>query len=163
MNNPTNHKAYIALGITSFFWGSTWVVSKIGTQYISGLQIAYIRQFIAGIIFIIYFLMKGEKLPTLYQFKWITLLAIIMFLLANGLSTWGVKFVPSGLAALIGALYPLFAVTIEAAITRKALRPLTVTGLIAGILGIAVVFYENAFHAAPQVMCLVFYWALLQP
>lgn len=150
MNSPSKHKAYLALAITSFFWGSTWVVSKIGTQYISGLQIAYIRQFIAGSIFIIYFLIKGERLPTLYQFKWITLLAVIMFLLANGLSTWGVRFVPSGLAALIGALYPLFAVTIEALITRKALKSLTIIGLVAGILGIAVVFYENAFHAAPD-------------
>ncbi len=140
------HKAYTALAITSFFWGSTWVVSKIGTQYISGLQIAYIRQFIAGILFVGFFLIKGEKLPTLQQFKWITLLAFIMFLLANGLSTWGVKFVPSGLASLIGALYPLFAVLIESVAFKKKIKPLTVIGLATGVVGIAVVFYENAFH-----------------
>lgn len=140
------HKAYTALAITSFFWGSTWVVSKIGTQYISGLQIAYIRQFIAGILFVGFFLIKGEKLPTLEQFKWIILLAFIMFLLANGLSTWGVKFVPSGLASLIGALYPLFAVLIETMFFKKRLKPLTIIGLATGVAGIAVVFYENAFH-----------------
>lgn len=115
-----------------------------------GLQLAYIRQFIAGSIFLGFYFIKGEKLPTLKQFKWLIVLALLMFVFANGLSTWSVKFIPSGLAALIGALYPLCVVLIEIIFFKnRNTSLLTFIGLILGILGVAVVFYENAFQQHP--------------
>lgn len=143
-------KAYLALAGTSIIWGTTWVASRVGVQHMPGLQLSYLRQFISGAILLIFFLIKGEKLPTWQQFKWLALLSVFMFVLANGLSSWCVKYISSGLASLISALYPLCVVIIEMIFYKKRNNsPLTIIGLIIGIIGVAVVFYENAFHEQP--------------
>ncbi|MEP7319345.1 MAG: EamA family transporter [Panacibacter sp.] len=151
MNAGTRQKAYFALTATSFIWGTTWVASRIGVQYMPSLQLSYIRQFISGVLLLTFFFIKGEKLPTWPQFRWLFILSIFMFVMANGLSTWSVQFISSGLASLISALYPLCVVLIEMILFRKNNNtPLTFVGLLAGIAGVAVVFYENAFHEQPE-------------
>lgn len=138
---------YIALLATCLIWGTTWVVSKIGVLEIPALQMAYIRQFIAGICFVSFFLFyKKFPLPTAKQFQWLTVMAILMFVFANGLSTWSLKWITSGLSALIGALYPLSVVIIERVFFKsKKLTRLTYIGLFLGFSGVLIVFYENAF------------------
>ena len=42
-------RAYIALAIVSFFWGTTYIASRIGAQHMPGLFMAGIRQFSSGI------------------------------------------------------------------------------------------------------------------
>jgi drug/metabolite transporter (DMT)-like permease len=139
---------YLALAATCFFWGTTWVVSKIGVMEIPALQMAYIRQFIAGICFVAFFMFyKKFSLPTAKQFRWLLVMSVLMFVFANGLSTWSLKWIPSGLSALIGALYPLSVVIIERLFFRsKALTRLTYIGLFLGFTGVIIVFYENAFN-----------------
>ena len=134
--------------ITSVVWGTTWIASKLGVNEIPALQMAYIRQFIAGILFVSFFLFyRKTPLPSLKQFRWLFIMAIIMFVSANGLSTWSIKFIPAGLSSLIGALYPLSVVIIEKVFFKsKRLTGLTFLGLFLGIAGIAIVFHENAFH-----------------
>ena len=140
-------KAYLALAITSIVWGTTWVGSKICVRYTPAFEIAAIRQFSGGIIYMLFFLIKGEKLPTLKQLGWLTIMSILMFVSSNGLATVGLKYIPSGLGALIAALYPLFVVLIEMIFFKnKQIKPSTFIGLFLGIAGIAVVFYDNAFH-----------------
>lgn len=148
-NNPDNKsKGYIALAATCIVWGTTWVASKIGVMEMPALQMAYIRQFIAGICFVGFFMFyKKLPLPTFKQFQWITVMAILMFVFANGLSTCSLKFIPSGLSALIGALYPLSVVIIERLFFKsKKLTILTYIGLFLGLTGVGIVFYENAFN-----------------
>lgn len=131
-------------------WGTTWVVSKIGVNEMPALQMASVRQLIGGTIFISFFLFYRKfPLPTRKQFRWLFIMSIIMFVSANGLSTWSIQFIPAGLSSLIGALYPLSVVIIEKVFFKsRKLTALTFTGLFLGIAGIAVVFYENAFHKA---------------
>lgn len=142
-------KGYLALFITSVVWGTTWVASKMGVNEIPPLQMAYIRQLIAGICFVVFFIFyKKFSIPTLKQFRWIFVMAILMFVFANGLSTWSLKFIPTGLSALIGALYPLSVVIIERVFYKsKRMTILTFIGLFMGISGVGIVFYENAFNS----------------
>lgn len=140
--------------ITCIVWGTTWVASKIGVQDIPALQMAYIRQFIAGVVFVGYFLLfRKFSLPTVAQFKWLLVMAILMFVFANGLSTWSLNWIPSGLSALIGALYPLSVVIIERLFFKtQQLTKLTYIGLLLGFTGLVVVFYENAFNGIDMSM-----------
>ncbi len=74
-----------------------------------------------------------------------------MFVINNGFSTWSVKYIPSGLAALIGSLYPLSVVMIEMLFLKKRKYKLvTFAGLFLGITGIAIVFYENTSRQNPD-------------
>lgn len=113
---------------------------------------AAIRQFLGGSCFLLFFIgVKKLSLPTLKQFGFIVLLALLMFVGANGLSTWSLNYIPTGLSALIGALYPLSVVLIEAIFYKKNnATGLTYLGMFLGIIGVGVVFYENAFHTQPK-------------
>ena len=141
-------KGYLALLITSFFWGTTWVASKIGISEIPALQMAAIRQLIAGSIFVLFFVVfKKLPFPNFKQFLWLLVMALLMFVFANGLSTWSLKYIPTGLSALIGALYPLSVVIIERIFFKsKKITPLTLLGFFLGLTGIFIVFYQNAFQ-----------------
>ncbi len=150
MQQSFKAKGYFALFITSFFWGTTWVASKMGVRELPALQLASIRQFIAGALFLSFFIFfKKLPLPTIKQFVWLFIMSIIMFVLANGLSTWAIQYIPAGLGALIGATYPLCVVIIERVFFKsKRLNTITFMGLFLGIAGIVFVFYENAFKSA---------------
>ncbi len=74
------------------------------------------------------------------------LLGILMFVFANGLSTWSLSYIPVGLSSLIGALYPLCVVLIETLVfKKKSATLLTFTGMLVGIFGVGIVFSESAF------------------
>ncbi len=141
-------KGYIALAITCIVWGTTWVASKVGVTEIPALQMASIRQLLGGLSFVIFFMLyKKMPLPTLKQFRWILVMAVLMFVFANGLSTWSLKYIPTGLSALIGALYPLSVVIIERLFFKvKNMNVLTFIGLFLGLTGVGIVFYESAFN-----------------
>lgn len=139
----------MALVITSIVWGSTWVVAKIAVKEIPALQLSAIRQCIGGSLLVGFFLLiKRKPLPSLLQFRWLSIMAVIMFVSANGLSTWSIKYIPAGLGALLGALYPLSVFLIEKFLFKtNRLTPLTLIGLLLGIGGIGLVFYESGFGA----------------
>lgn len=144
----TRQKAYLALTATSIVWGTTWVASKIGVQKTPALEVASIRQFTGGSLYVLFFLLvKKLPLPTPKQFAWLAMMGVLMFVSANGFATMALKYISSGLGALIAALYPLFVVIIEKLFFKnKSISIVTISGILLGIGGIALVFYDDAFH-----------------
>jgi len=132
----------LALCWVSFFWGTTWIASKEGVKYMPALQLAAIRQFLGATLYLSYFLFKKTPWPKGKQWKTIIILSILNFVLSNGLSTWGVKYISSGLGAIIGALVPLWVVIISFFRGEKLVK-LAIVGLIIGFAGVCVIFYEH--------------------
>ncbi len=142
---------YIGLCITCVVWGTTWVASKIGIAEIPALQMASIRQFLGGISFVLFFMLyKKLPFPNRQQIGKLIVMSLLMFVMANGLSTWSLQYIPTGLSALIGALYPLSVVIIEMVVFKsRNITVFTFIGLLLGLTGVGIVFYENAFHHQP--------------
>ena len=139
------NKAYLALTVTSLVWGTTWVASKMGVMHMPAFEMASIRQFLGGSLYVSFFLIKGEKLPTKKQFLWLLGMSLLMFVSSNGIATYGLKFITSGLAALIAALYPLSVVLIERYYYKAIeITPKTMIGLFLGLLGIGFIFYKDS-------------------
>ena len=132
----------LALCFVSFFWGTTWIASKEGVKHMPALQLAAIRQFLGGLLYISFFLFKKAPWPKGKQWKTILILSILNFVLSNGLSTWGVKYISSGLGAIIGALVPLWVVIISLFRGEK-LAQLSIVGLLMSFGGVCVVFYDH--------------------
>ena len=66
-----------------------------------------------------------------------------MFVISNGFTTWSVKFIPSGLGAVIGALSPIWIALFSTVLFRETrLNGITIMGLIMGIGGVCVIFYD---------------------
>jgi drug/metabolite transporter (DMT)-like permease len=137
------HKAYIALAIVSFFWGTTFIASRIGAQHIPGLFISGIRQFVSGSILVAFFLFKGHHIPGRDILKKISVQSIFLLCIANGLLTWSVEYITGGLAAIIAALVPLFIAlfTVWLSKREKITRPMLI-GLLIGFVGVFTIFYD---------------------
>ena len=132
----------LALCWVSFFWGTTWIASKEGVKHMPALQLAAIRQFLGATLYLSFFLYKKTTWPKGKQWKTIIISSILNFVLSNGLSTWGVKYISSGLGAIIGALVPLWVVIISLFRGEKLVK-LAIVGLIIGFSGVCVIFYEH--------------------
>jgi len=139
----TKGKAILALVVVCLFWGLTWIASKIGVEYMPALQLAGMRQFIAGSIYISYFLIRKEKLPQGKQWRSVIILSFLNFMMSNGLSTWSVKYISAGMGAIMGAIFPLWLVIIGLFVSREKLPKKAILGLLLGFGGVCTIFYEH--------------------
>jgi len=139
----TRTKAIFALITVCILWGTTWIVSKEGVRYMPGLQLAGIRQLIAGLLYVIYFLAKGAKMPRKKEWIIILVLSCLNFVFSNGLSTWGVKFIPAGLASIMAAIFPLWLVLISLFTASSKVPTKAIIGFLLGFTGICIIFYEH--------------------
>lgn len=136
-------KAYIALAVVSFFWGTTYLASRISAHYIPGLYVAGVRQFISGLILVTWFLGKGAKLPDLRSLKHIAVQGFFLLCISNGLLTWAMEYISSGLGAIIAGLVPLFIAIFSIILLKYAKFTKTMMlGLVIGFAGISTIFYE---------------------
>jgi len=136
-------RALIALAIVSFLWGTTWVASRQGVKYMPALQLAGIRQFLAGALYVIYFLFKGNTWPRGKEWINILILSVLNLFLTNGLTTVGVKYISGGLGAIIAAIFPLWLVIIDFLRKKPGVSNKVLLGLLFGFGGICVIFYEH--------------------
>ncbi len=137
------HKAYFALGIVSFFWGTTFIASRIGAQHMPGLFISGIRQFVSGSILVGFFLIRGHHIPGRDILKKISIQSIFLLCIANGLLTWSVEYISGGLAAIIAALVPLFIALFTMWLSKCArITKWMIAGLILGFAGVLTIFYD---------------------
>lgn len=142
-NQSDRTKAILAVVVVCFFWGTTWLASKKGVQYMPALQLAGLRQFMAGVFFLGYFFVKGFKLPTLSQFIQFGWMSLLMIVINNGFSTWSMKYIPSGLGAVIGAASPLWIAVLSTFLFKQTkLNGMTIIGLLLGIGGILIIFSD---------------------
>lgn len=132
----------IALCWVCFFWGTTWIASKEGVRNMPALQLVAIRQFIGGLLYVVYFLYKKTPWPKGKQWKTILILTFLNFVMSNALSTWGVKYISSGLGAIIGAIVPLWIVIIGL-FRGERLSKITIIGLIISFSGICIIFFDH--------------------
>ena len=141
----TRFKAFIALGLVSFFWGTTWIASKEGVRHMPALQLAGIRQLSGGLLYLIFFMSKGRVWPRGKEWRSIIVLSFLNFMLSNALSTWGVKYISAGLGSIIGATFPLWMVVIGLFSNKKSIPGMAIAGFVLGFAGICVIFYEHLY------------------
>lgn len=139
----TDFRAILALVIVSIVWGTTWVVSKQGVMFIPALQMAGLRQVLGGSIYLIYFILRKYPMPSRQELYPLLVLSFLNFILSNGLSTWGVKYISAGLASIIGAVFPLWIVLISFLTSRVIPPKRAILGIIIGFTGICIIFYDH--------------------
>lgn len=144
----TRAKALFALALVCFFWGTTWIASKEGVRHMPALQLAGIRQLIAGLLYVGFFLYKKAPLPKGKEWTPILILSFLNFILSNGLSTWGVKYISAGLGSIMGAIFPLWLVVIGLFVSKEKLPRNAIIGLLLGFGGVCVIFYEHLLDFA---------------
>lgn len=137
--------AYIALTIVCIFWGTTYLAIRIGVESFPPFLFAAIRQTSAGLLLflLIYIFGKNEKL-TLRDIACQAVPGILLITLGNGIVGWSEKYIPSGLAALIVSIIPIYIFIISLFFQPgQKLAGKTIAGLLLGALGIVLIFKDN--------------------
>jgi drug/metabolite transporter (DMT)-like permease len=140
----TEHrKAYLALFVVCIVWGISWVGTKEAVRNMPPFQMVGIRQILAGLAYVIFFLIRGDKLPRKKDWTIILLLSFLNFMVSNGLATWGVKLTTAGISAILGAIFPLWLVIILTVKGGNRIPRLAWMGMLLGFVGICIIFYDH--------------------
>ncbi|MVT08248.1 EamA family transporter [Chitinophaga tropicalis] len=135
--------AYVALVVVCFFWGTTYLASRIGVRHVHGIMLAGVRQTIAGILLTSFFLLKGYKLPDKIILSRLFIIGVMMLCLSNGLLTWALQYIPSGLCAIIVATVPIWITFFSYfLVQRNRFSLLLIAGMAIGLLGVGGIFYD---------------------
>ncbi len=118
MNNLAKGKSKRSLVIAAFaaiyiIWGSTYLGILLAIETIPPFFMAGIRFLIAGILLLVWGLLKGEKFPDSNSIAKISFSGLLMLFIGNGAVTWVEQYLPSGLAAIIVATVPLWFVLLD--------------------------------------------------
>jgi drug/metabolite transporter (DMT)-like permease len=123
-------------------WSSTWVAIKIGLEDVPPLLGAGIRFALAGAGLLLLARALGRPLKT--DAALAAVLALLPFAAAYGLIYWGEQYVPSGLAAVLFGVMPLYSATIASvALADEPLRARLIAGIAVAIGGLAIAFGES--------------------
>ncbi len=141
----TNKKAYLALAYVCFIWGTTYMAIRIGVMHYPPFLFAGTRQAISGLILGGFALYMNKNVD--FSLKNLSVQALIGFLMltmSNGMVTYGEITVPSGAAALICSLMPIFAVLFNLAGPKKEkVNTNILLGLALGTVGVILIFRQN--------------------
>jgi drug/metabolite transporter (DMT)-like permease len=123
-------------------WSSTWVAIKIGLEDTPPLLGAGVRFAVAGLGLLLLARMRGRSLQTDRVLA--TVLAVLPFAGAYGLIYWGEQYVPSGLAAVLFGVMPIYVALIAAlALEDEPLRARLLVGVAIALAGLVLAFGES--------------------
>jgi len=129
-------------GLLVLIWSSTWVAIKIGLDDMPPLLSAGIRFATAGAGLLL--LAKALRRPLRTDATLAAILGLLPFATAYGLIYWGEQYVPSGLAAVLFGVMPLYSATIASfALPDEPLTRRLVLGIVIAICGLALAFKES--------------------
>ena len=138
-------RAYLALGVICIVWGTTYTAIKFAIHDFPPFMMAGLRQTAGGLLLLGIAMAKRKIQIPDRQYVWKqSLTGIFTITGGNGLITWGMQFVSSGLSAIIGALTPVVVVLINLA-WRGGERPSgqILAGVILGFAGLGVIFQNG--------------------
>jgi len=137
-------KTLLAFAIIYFVWGSTFLAIRIGVHEVPPFLLAAMRFLVAGFVVYAWMIARGERSPSMRQWRSAALLAILIFVGDYGLVFWAEQRVPSGIAAVMMATIPVFMALSEIIFLRT--QKLTVRlglALLVGIGGVAVLMSRS--------------------
>jgi drug/metabolite transporter (DMT)-like permease len=127
-------KTLLAFAIIYFVWGSTYLAVRVGVREVPPLILAAMRFSVAGLVLFGWVLARGERAPSLREWRSASLLGLVIFLFDYGLLFWAEQRVPSGIAAVMLATIPVFMALSEIIFLRT--QRLTVRLALALLIGL---------------------------
>ena len=143
--SPSQFAVILAFGLVYLFWGSTYLAIDIAIQSIPPALMCGVRFSIAGVVMLVVCAATGRRIW--YSARQIALAAVVGILLLMGGNltlAWAELSVPTGLAALIIAITPLWFLVLDSLLLghhRISWRGKAGLGL--GIVGLMVLFWPQ--------------------
>jgi drug/metabolite transporter (DMT)-like permease len=150
-HRPRRFAVILAFGLVYVFWGSTYLAIDIAVQTIPPALMCGLRFSIAGLVMLGVCAAAGRRIW--YSARQIALAAIVGILLLMGGNltlSWAELSVPSGLAALIVAITPLWFLVLDSLLLgHHHISWRGKAGLALGIVGLFVLFWPELHSTSP--------------
>jgi drug/metabolite transporter (DMT)-like permease len=144
VSTPT--KIFIALGLVYIIWGSTYLGVKIAMHTLPPMLLSAVRFLSGGLILFIFSLLSGNPLPKFENWKGAAVVGFLLLGVGNSSVANAIKFMPSGLVALLVATLPAWTILLDFLFfSRKKPSWISVFGLSLGFGGMA--FLLNPFQS----------------
>jgi drug/metabolite transporter (DMT)-like permease len=141
---PPAWKTLLAFAIIYFVWGSTFLAIRVGVREVPPFLLAALRFGTAGFVVCGWAIFRGERLPRGREWASAGFLAVFIFVLDYGSLFWAEQRVPSGIAAVMLAMIPVFMALSEIVFLRtQKLTARLAVALLIGIAGVAVLMSRS--------------------
>lgn len=137
-------RVLLAFTLVYVLWGSTYLGIRYAVESIPPFLMAGTRNFVAGLILFAWARLQGHAAPTPIQWRHGATAGVLMLFVGNGGVTWAEQMIPSGVAALLVALVPVWMVLIDWS-RPGGRRPGTTvaSGLVVGFAGVALLARDS--------------------
>jgi len=152
---------WLMLAALSILWGGSFYLNKLAVAEVPPLTVALGRVAVAAVVLIAIAWMRDELRPLRVAWPVFLTLGLVNSAVPFTLIAWGQTQIASGLASILNATTPLFAVVIaNATTTDDKLTPGRAVGIGCGLIGVAVMIGPGALnglslHVAGEFACLV--------
>lgn len=126
-----------AFAAVYFIWGSTWLAMRFAVETLPVMLLESVRVLGAGSILFVWARLRGVPMPERGQLLPALIAGGLLFGGGEAITTWAVRFVPSGVGSVLFALTPLWMVLFNWLWTRTE-RPggRVMVGVALGLVGI---------------------------
>jgi len=142
---PSRGVVLAATALLCLIWGSTWATIQVGLQGIPPFTGVSMRFAIASLVLFGAAIAMRVKLGGSRRERALWLAnGTLSFTISYGVVYWCEQWIPSGLAAVLFATYPLWvALLAHVALPGESLSRREALGVVAGFAGVAVIFSED--------------------
>ncbi len=146
----TSHRTKLILNLVSVYtlWGSTYLFIHFMTENMPPLYMAGCRLLTAGLILYPFARMTGSARPTRQEWLSAGVIGILLLTIANGGMTVALQYIPTGVAALLAGMLPLFIMVLNwLSFSKVKPTKLAMAGLLVGLVGIGILVKPGGFKA----------------
>ena len=136
----------IAFALVYVFWGSTYLGIRYALEAAPPVLMAGARFLIAGPLLLAYFALRGRSIMlTRRDFIRQGLIGLLLLSIANVVLAWAEQWVPTGLAALLVSVTPLWFLVLETWVLpgQHKFGGRALMGLMLGIAGIVILLWPQ--------------------
>jgi len=143
MEKISKLKAAIAIAFVVLIWGLCWPIYKTALEYTPPFLFAGMRTLLGGILLAIVLFPKRSSIQWKKTWPVYMISALFNIIIFNGVQTYGLQYLPSGLFSVIVYLQPVLVVLLAWVWLKESLSLIKIVGMIIGFLGVVVVSLDG--------------------